>query len=352
VTAPAAATGSTARPLIVHATAVQPGAIAIIHLIGPSDDVLRELTGVDDWPPHKLRFVNFSGIDEGLAVRLRDDVVQIMPHGGIRVVQRITAKLIELGAIVATDAETTLDPQQTFPETEDRVEALMLATLARAQSPLAIDLLLDQPRRWREHFKLGNTLSDEDRSRSTRLNRLIDPPIVVLAGRPNVGKSSLSNALIGRALSISYDMPGTTRDYTAGRIILAGLVVDWHDTPGIRATDDAIERKAIELARQLIERADLLIALRDPQTDWPQLLREPDLRAINKIDAAGDGFAEPSGAVRISAQTGEGLAAFVATARDALVPPNDLLHAGPWLFDQRLLELNLVDDDKKTFSHS
>jgi GTP1/Obg family GTP-binding protein len=119
-----------------------------------------------------------------------------------------------------------------YPEASDRFEALMLAALARAQSPLAIDLLLDQPRRWRRIRRARRQLSEEDLARSTRLNRLIEPPVAVLAGQPNVGKSTLSNALLGRAMSIAYDMPGTTRDYTAGWIDLAGLVVSWHDTPG------------------------------------------------------------------------------------------------------------------------
>lgn len=327
---------------IVHATASRPGAIAIIQLIGPSVELLRALTGVDDWPLHKIRLVDFSGIDEGLAVRLSNDVTQLMPHGGVRVVQRITERLTQLGASVSGDVIRKNDPLHLYPEARDRIEALMLAALARAQSPLAVDLLMEQPRRWREFLQSGAALAKEDLARSRRLNRLIDPPIVVLAGRPNVGKSTLSNALIGRALSISYDMPGTTRDYIAGRIDLGGLVVDWHDTPGIRTTDDAIERRAIELATRLIARADMLIALRDPQTDWPQLPRQPDLRAINKIDAVAvapaGGLSEPEDdcILGLSARTGQGLAEFVTAARDALVSPDDLQHQGPWLFDDRL----------------
>jgi tRNA modification GTPase len=328
---------------IVHATARTPGAIAIVQLIGPSVAVLRALTGVADWPRHTLRLVNFSDIDTGLAVRLNDDVAQLMPHGGIRVVQRITTKLIGLGATVAPDA-MRIDPQRLYPEAADRLEAMMLAALARAQSPLAIDLLLDQPRRWRLYFESGGELSHEDRARSRRLNRLIDPPRVVLAGTPNVGKSTLSNALIGRALSISYDLPGTTRDYTAGRIDLGGLVVDWHDTPGLRMTDDAIESKSIELARRLIDSADLLIALRDPNATWPDLPRLADVRAINKIDTAGPVQESPD-VLRISAQTGQGLPEFVMAVRDALLPPQDRKHPGPWLFDDRLIA-------QTTFSHS
>src|SRR5690606_39018361 len=96
----------------------------------------------------------------------------------------------------------------------------------------------------------------------------------------------LSNALLGRSMSIAIDLPGTTRDYTAALLEVAGLVVQWHDTPGIRTTRDPIEARAIELSRTLIECADLLIAITDAQHDWPELPRPPDLRLASKADAA------------------------------------------------------------------
>lgn len=318
------------------ATANRPGAIAIVQVLGASNDLLSALTGVHKWPLHQVRLVNLAGIDEGLAVRLNATVAQIMPHGGPRVVQRLTAKLIELGAQLMTD-ESSLDLQETYPEAADFFEAAAMAGLARAQSPLAIDLLLDQPRRWRELARLDRPLSAEDHARSHRLNRLINPPIVVVAGRPNVGKSTLSNALLGRSMSIALDMPGTTRDYTAGRVDLAGLVVDWHDTPGIRDSDDPIERKAIELARGLLERADLIISMSDPQSAGPDLPREPDLRVMNKIDLLRESNdIRRVGVLAISAVTGEGIAAFVENVRDKLVSPADLKNPGVWMFDPRL----------------
>jgi small GTP-binding protein len=320
---------------VIQATAGAPGAIAIMQLVGDdSIEALRTLTGTDAWPIGRMRLANLGGIDEGLAVRLSPRIAQVMPHGGMRVVQRLMAKLIEMGATVASPDDPAIDPIDAFPEAHDRFEALTLLALARAESPLAIDLLLDQPRRWR-----GGCCAheEEDLARSRRLNRLIAPPIVVLAGRPNVGKSTLSNALLGRAMSIAADVPGTTRDYTAGRIDLAGLVVDWHDTPGIRESADPIERKAIDIARTLIERADLLIAMRDPQHDWPELPRDADMFAINKMDHAQPRGEPRDRALHISALHGQGLADLVREVRDRLVPPEDLAHPGRWLFDSRLL---------------
>lgn len=310
----------------LHVTPNRPGAIAIIQLIGATDPVLRELTGQQSWPIGRMRLVNFSGIDEGLAGQITGDIAQLMPHGGMRVVQRLIMLLLDLGVEPAD--ESSADPMEIYPEASDRYEAIMLTTLARAQSPMAIELILDQPRRWREKPKI----TAEDIARSKRLGHLIDPPIVVLAGPPNVGKSTLSNALLGRSMSIAIDMPGTTRDYTTGRIELAGLVVDWHDTPGLRATDDAIEVKAIEIARGLMDRADFLIAITDHKQVWPEFLREPDLKVANKSDIKS----RPDAAVCISATTGDGIGELVVLIRDCLVLPKDLLHPGAWLFDERL----------------
>jgi small GTP-binding protein len=253
------------------------------------------------------------------------------------VVQRLLARLRELGVAGSDGEDLALPSRALYPEAADDIEALTLLALSRATSPLAVDLLLDQPRR-RRAFTEAVTASDQ--ARSQRLNRLITPPLVALVGAPNVGKSTLTNALHGRAVSITADLAGTTRDYTAARIDLGGLVVDWHDTPGVRASDDAIEQRAIALARRLLHRADLIIAMRDPEHDWPALAdlpRPADLLVMNKVDAARRG-ARPEGALLVSALRGEGLELLVATVRDRLVQPADLANPRPWLFDRRLLD--------------
>lgn len=323
------------------ATAASPGAIAILELSGDVVGVLGRLTGIFEWPLGRARLSRFVEIDDGLAVRLSEDRAQLMPHGGPRVVQRLIAWLIDQGVELASPDD--LDPECLYPEAADRYEALALAAVSRAASPAAVDLLLDQPRRWRTSPVLG----EEDRARSKRLNRLLRPPVVVVAGPANVGKSTLSNALVGRSLSITADQPGTTRDYTSARIDLGGLVVDWHDTPGLRRTDNSIEAMALDLARRLLERADLIIAMTDVAQAWPVLHRDADLRVINKVDLLGsaqtrprppvDGHWADDEPIRTSALMGTGLSDLVSAVRDRLVPPADRLHQGPWLFDPRLM---------------
>ena len=311
---------------LLLATSSQPGAIAILQLDGDVATVLRAVTGIAQWPTGRARLTTLADIDRGLALRLTDKVAQLMPHGGPRVVQRLVAWLVDRGVeLIAPD---DVAPQRVFPEAADRFEAMALAAVARAASPLAVDLLLDQPRRWRAAAPAGNP----DPGRDRRLNRLIDPPLVVVAGPANVGKSTLSNTLVGRSMSIAADLPGTTRDYTSGRIDLAGVVVDWHDTPGLRDTSDPIEVESVEIARALIARADMVVALTDHRQPWPQLSRRPDLRVANKRDLGE----RADGDLSISAVTGAGIAELVLAVRDRLVPPEDITHSGRWLFDRRL----------------
>jgi small GTP-binding protein len=327
------------------------GAVAILQLVGKCAPILEQITGKTDWTVGQMRLSNLAGIDDGLAVMLSDRISQLMPHGGPRVMQRLIAHLQEIGVQMASENDEDLDPMDLYPEAHDEIEALTLCALARAESPLAIELLLDQPSRWRKLRERNLSLTESDRQRSSRLNRLITPSTVVLCGLPNVGKSTLSNALLGRSMSIALDQPGTTRDYTVGRIDLGGLVVNWHDTPGIRQSEDSIETKAIDIARRLIAGCDLLIAMTDAQSmELPDVPREPDLFVINKCDLLDspahkpllttDGrktrIAPDRAAIRISAQTGDGIPALVTAIRDRLVSPSDLAHGGAWEFDRRL----------------
>lgn len=306
---------SDASPLLRVMTAPAPGAVAILQLTGPGlPALLARLTGRTDWPAGRLRLVSLGGIDEGLAVLLREDWAQLMPHGGPRVVQLLAARLMELGARPETGDGAAIDARTTYPEARSAIEADMLATIASAASSGAIDLLLAQPRLWSESARPD---WDQIERRTRAWDRLLVPPTVAVVGRPNVGKSTLTNRLLGRTASLVADLPGTTRDWVAGLVELDGLAVRWIDTPGLRKSDDVIEQRAIELARGVIESAEVVLALRDPHLDWPEpeaLPREPDLWVMNKADLAEAGRAVADGStraapLRISAQTGEGVAA-------------------------------------------
>ncbi len=326
----------TGTPDFRIATAGAPGAVAMIEITGDAGPIVERLTGIAAWPAGRLRHVRLGDIDDAVVGRIGDGLWWLMPHGGPRIVQRTAQRLAAEGARPRRE----IDPVLAWPEAATRDEALALAAVGGAVSPLAVGLLLDQPRRWAEHRAHPRESLEAIAQRSRVLDRLLEPPLVVLAGRPNVGKSTLSNALLGRRASIEAEQAGTTRDYVISRLELAGLVVHWCDTPGRHATADPIEREAILLAGELIHRADCLIAAAAPGIDWPNLDRTPDRRVVLKADL--EPAPEPTGAVadppRVSARTGAGLDRLVASIRDALVPPEALDHPGPWLFDGRLAE--------------
>ena len=303
-------------------TARQPGAVAILHVDGESPGLtglLTRLTGRDDWPVGRLRHTDLAGLDTGLAGRLTAGSAQLMPHGGLRVVQRLEAWLVEHGA-VAAPAD---DPQSDWPEADTRREAAVLQAIARAASPAAIDRLARQPALWRAARDRGAE-PVADPSVQSILHRLIEPPTVVVVGRPNAGKSTLLNRLTGRGSALVSDVAGTTRDWVGALVELTpaggdplrdAVAVRWLDTPGLRGANEgapAVEQRAIRAAAELIASADVVIALSAPDADWPDpaaLPRKPDLRVVNKCDLNGEpsGAANADDALSISARDDVGL---------------------------------------------
>ena len=134
--------------------------------------------------------------------------------------------------------------------------------------------------------------------------------VVVLAGPPNAGKSSLLNALARREVAIVSPIAGTTRDTLEVRLDLAGLPVILIDTAGLRDSTDPIEAEGVRRARDLVERADLVLALRGVDSDPYRVDGEADLlRVAAKADLPGSIL---QGERAISVKTGAGLSELLA----------------------------------------
>lgn len=137
---------------------------------------------------------------------------------------------------------------------------------------------------------------------------------VVLYGRPNVGKSSILNALLMEERAIVTDIPGTTRDIVKGSMILNGLRINLSDTAGIREQADRVEAIGVERARKSVHHADLVLLVLDasePIREEDRALLEetadlPRLIIANKSDV-NQGIEMPEGALPLSARTGEGM---------------------------------------------
>lgn len=287
------------------------GAIAIIQL--PSS-ALPKLTNKTEWEISKLYLVSIPDIDEAVGVKVTDAIAHIMPHGGLQILRKLADRFAALGI---EQTETPI-----FLEAQNDIEAAMLVSLSKAQSPLAVDLLLSQPSKL-----AGVTPTEDDLARGALLDHLIHPPKVVLLGAPNTGKSTLMNALTKQDTSIVHDLPGATRDAVGARINCAGLVVDLYDLPGFRETGDPIEQDAIALAKQIASDAVLTILIADADHDWT-LVTKRHVKVATKSDLEARNDAD----ICVSAHTGDNLQELAVAIRDAIVPPKILQSEQPWFF--------------------
>jgi tRNA modification GTPase len=229
--------------------------------------------------------------------------IEVHCHGGVEVVRMIQELYAEHGVSLVTAAQFVDDP--------------ILELLARAPTARTAAILLDQ---------LNGATASFDPERMAALvplgRHLVEPWKVVIAGAPNVGKSSLMNALAGYTRSIVAPTPGTTRDVVTMRLAIDGWPIEMTDTAGIRPTLNALEQQGIDRAHVALRDADLRIWLLDGSVEpsFPEDVSGWRF-VINKTDlpAAWDWQLVPT-ALRISAQTQAGLAELCEMISAALVP--------------------------------
>ncbi len=308
------------------------GAVSILRIVSDDMEWVCGLLKINPLSPGQIRLGSIVHLDEALLACFEPGSLLIMPHGGIGITKAISEALNQLGI----QYKQPSDPQAMFPEAEDVHEARMLQALAIAPSPMAVDVLLDQPRRWRG-------FCDEQPCADARMmNRLLVPPIVVAVGRANIGKSSLVNALAGASVAMVSDHAGTTRDHVGVMLDLGGLVVRWVDTPGVDETVAVGEE--LKLVGPVFQSADLvihaidhddaqgqldprLIDLINPMIPTLRVRVRSDLGAgIDGLDCAD--YADCS----CSSQTGEGIQTLAQTIKERLVPSEALADPRPWRF--------------------
>lgn len=328
------------------------GAIAMIQLDGDVDAMLGAMR-IKPIAVGGVALRNLAGVDEGLVARWSQESCVLMPHGGVGVVRALLDAVRAAGIVVESHssiAKRMESAKSLFSEARSDVEALTLLTLTRAASPLAVELLLKQHELWnsvattpdgktdgssRSHGTYSIRSQQEIRACSPRdlaLRRLIDPPLIVMLGQSNVGKSTLTNALAKRHVSIVADEPGTTRDHVGVMLDMAGLVVRFVDTPGLRDDPTPEEAAARDIALDLAMRADLLLlvgtAKQPPPTGLPAIASQTLTIALQ----SDVGLPTWPHDLPTSAKTGVGLERLVASIRETLIPAGFLEENGPWRF--------------------
>lgn len=275
--------------------------------------------------------------EDVVVCRTRDDSVEVSCHGGRAAINRILDSLTAAGAVVV-DWQTQQE-KLSSPFERELADAVSQATTTRTAA-----LLLEQ-----SSGTLNNALSQmlqfDSPQLTSRLAELLtysqfgqhltQPWQVVLAGRPNVGKSTLINALLGYTRAIVFDQPGTTRDVVTGRTAFDGWPFQLADTAGIRNTDNELEQAGIDRARRTVNSADLVCLLLDtshpPTSEDHALLEEfagaatlnerPALIVAHKSDMPIQWTSLlPDNAIHVSSKTGSGVEELISRIVETLIP--------------------------------
>ena len=310
-----------------------------------------------------FRAADGSTIDSGLLLFFPDpqsftgeDVLELQGHGGPVVMQMLLARCLDLGARLAEPGEFSrrafLNGKLDLAQAEAVADLIDAATSSAARSAIRslqgefskaihsltdelinlrmlVEATLDFPEEDINFLKAANAFGRLE-SLQTRLAEIFDRAgqgkllqaglHVVLAGQPNVGKSSLLNRLAGDDLAIVTAIAGTTRDALRSTIQIEGIPLHIIDTAGLRETEDEVEKIGIERSWKEIEKADVVLLLVDARSgiadaDRDILDRLPEglkrITVYNKIDL-GSGQAErhdeaDSIAISLSARSGAGI---------------------------------------------
>ncbi|MBO7187682.1 MAG: tRNA uridine-5-carboxymethylaminomethyl(34) synthesis GTPase MnmE [Clostridia bacterium] len=338
--------------------------VAVIRISGDSPLLILEKmftpqgkVKVKDFQPYRLYPGEFDGgsfKDYGLAVYFKapnsytgEEVVEIHCHGGVAIVKGLLQKTLELGARPATRGEFTkrafLNGKLSLSSAEglidminsesvgeikagyslykERLNAKTDAILEKLTSALAeIDADIDFPEEDLETLsreKIGELLTSAQEDIDGLLatykigQKLTSGVKVAICGKPNAGKSSVLNALMGYDKAIVSSIAGTTRDVVEGTCEINGLKFVFFDTAGIRETGDEIEGIGVERAKKTLNTSDLVLEIIDasepnPDDTLTELIKDkPYLKIYNKSDLEN---AKNMGCdLLVSAKTGEGI---------------------------------------------
>ena len=288
------------------------GGVGVIRLSGPKAYAIAQAISQKNLPKARMagfrQFYDAQGevMDEGLVLCFPnpnsftgEDVVELQGHGGPVIQNALLARLLELGATAAKAGEFSM---RAFENGKlDLVQAEAIADLIDATSQAAarsavrslqgafsnkvntvleklihlrlhVEAAIDFPEEEIDFLADGKILalledvqsSVQSVQQSARQGQLLREGLqVVIAGKPNAGKSSLLNALAGVERAIVTDIAGTTRDVLHEKLSLNGLPITLTDTAGLRETGDIVEKEGIRRAIKEIEQSDLLLLVYD-----------------------------------------------------------------------------------------
>ncbi|MBS1704942.1 MAG: tRNA uridine-5-carboxymethylaminomethyl(34) synthesis GTPase MnmE [Armatimonadetes bacterium] len=334
--------------IVAPITGTQRAAVATIRLSGPEAWRIAQQV-FTPWPDepasHRCYYGTFAHGDDGLLTLFRhghsftgEESAELSIHGSPVSVELLVRACLAQGARAAEPGEFTrqalLNGRVDLSQAEAIVEAIEARTerqlthasrlregALRREIDLIVETVLCVLAEIEAHVDFSEELGVFDRSAAIdrlsnalgRIQVLLDSaPLgkvlrdgfrVAIIGRPNVGKSSLLNKILGQDRAIVTDIPGTTRDTVEETIELDGILVRFIDTAGIRETTDPVEQLGIARSHQAVEEADLVLELVEPGQEEVTNI-QGHVVVLNKVDLPGP---RPSYHIAISARTGEGI---------------------------------------------
>lgn len=365
--------------IVAIATPSGRGGVGIVRLSGPESlNIAKKITLQSQLKPRYALFTKCMDehqhvIDEGIIIYFvqpysytGEDVVEFQMHGSPWVLAELLRLCQRYGARLARPGEFT--ERAFLNDKMDLLQAEAVADLIHAQSASAAKMAMrtlqgrfsdivkdieDEIKQLRMYVESTIDFSDEalewleQHEWQMRLEKIIDRLVqlkkqahqgqmmqegikIVLAGRPNAGKSTLMNAFAARDVAIVTSIAGTTRDVMKEQVLMDDIPAVIIDTAGLRNSDDEIEQEGIRRAWKVIQEADIVLFLHDgTQTDWHQdalpeelIQRLPEdtpvIHILNKADVYPTNEKLETSVVQLSAKTGMGFEILKSRIKDLL----------------------------------
>ena len=335
--------------ITAQATPPGRGGVGIVRVSGPlAIEISKEILGTELKPRYAYYGAfhddNQKEIDQGIAIFFPgpnsftgEDVLELQGHGGPVIIDLLLKRVMQLGARLAKPGE--FSERAFLNEKMDLAQAEAIADLIDSSSEQAarcalrslqgefsqrihelvealiqlriyVEAAIDFPEEEIDFLADGKVLTDLNnilakvaavQAEARQGSLLREGMNVVIAGRPNAGKSSLLNALAGKDAAIVTDIAGTTRDVLREHIHIDGMPLHIIDTAGLRDAPDEVERIGIDRAWKEIKKADRVLLMvdsqdtvtNDPEKIWPEFIHElPASQSItvirNKADLSGE----------------------------------------------------------------